>query len=127
MKQRVMMTLLNYCYSYNVFPDSRNESCIIPVPINKAVQCMNDLRPVALTSVVMKVCKKIVLNNSKPHVEKHLDPCQVAYQEGRWAEDAIVSKLDCIYTHLHTSGRFVKMLYYDLSSAFNTNSTTYHG
>ena len=74
-----------------------------------------------------KCAKKIVLNNSKPHVEKHLDPCQFAYQEGRWAGDAMVSKLNCIYTHLHTSGGFVKMLYYDLSSAFNTNSTTYHG
>ena len=89
-------------------PDSWKESCIVPVPKNKAVDGLNDLRPVALTSVVMKVCEKIVLNNLKLHVEKYLDPCQFAYKEGRGAEDAIVFKLDCIYTRLDTCGWRVK-------------------
>ena len=36
-------------------------SCIVPVPKNNKVGSMNDLRPVALTSVSFKTCEQIVL------------------------------------------------------------------
>lgn len=116
----IFSSIFNYCFSQNVLPDVWKQSCIIPVPKKKTIECMNDLRPVALTSIAMKVCEKIVLKNLRPQVERFLDPCQFAYQQGRGAEDAIVFKLDSVYAHLDRRGRCARILYYDFSSAFNT-------
>ncbi|XP_071949789.1 integrin beta-1-like [Antedon mediterranea] len=83
---------------------------------------MNDLRPVALTSVVGKICEKIVLKCLKPIVTTHTDPMQFAYRSARSTEDAIVVKLERLYRHLDKTkvGNSARVMYYDFSSAFNT-------
>lgn len=55
--------------------------CVSDVPKKKAVECMNDLRPVALTSVAMRVCEKIFLK--KRHATFGEDPCQFVYRKAR--------------------------------------------
>ena len=64
--------------------------CIIPVPKTSTVSCMNDLRPVALTSVAMMICERFVLN------------LQFAYSKHR-TEDAILFSMDKLYSHLEYS------------------------
>ncbi len=83
---------------------------------------MNDLRPIALTSVAMKVFAKILLNQLKPLVTKFVDPLQFAYISNRSTEDAVAYKLEKLYSHLEGSrnGNSVRIMYYDFSSAFNT-------
>ena len=78
---------------------------------------MNDLRPVALTSVAMKVLEKIA-----PIVSSFIDPLQFAYRNARSTEDAIIYKLEKLYSHLEGShhGNHARIMYFDFSSAFNT-------
>ncbi len=45
---------------YSVVPTSFKKSIIIPVPKNNKPSCLNDYRPVALTSIVMKVFERLV-------------------------------------------------------------------
>ena len=73
---------------------------LIPVPKKPVISCMNDLRPIALTSVPMKVCERLVLNDLKVKVAPHLDPMQFAYQQNRNTEDAIITLLELMYSHL---------------------------
>ena len=103
-------------------PDIWKRSCIIPVPKKSVVSCMNDVRPVALTSIPMKCCERIVLNQILPLVTPFLDPFQFAYQQGRNTEDAILVALESIYNHLEKTktGSSIRIMFFDFSSAFNT-------
>ncbi|KAJ8023776.1 RNA-directed DNA polymerase from mobile element jockey [Holothuria leucospilota] len=55
--------IFNLSFSTLAIPEIWKQSCIIPVPKSSTVSCMDDLRPVALTSVVMKICERFVLTS----------------------------------------------------------------
>ena len=52
--------------------------------------------------------------------EHQLDPMQFAYRPKRGVEDATLFLLQNIYSHLDKSGTYVRLLFADFSSAFNT-------
>ena len=83
---------------------------------------MNDLRPIALTPVPMTVCERLVLNDLKLKVAPHLVPMQFAYQKDRNTEDAILTLLELLYSHLERTkfGNSARVMFFDFSSAFNT-------
>ena len=94
---------------------------IIPIPKKGKVKEMNDLRPVALTSVLMKCLEKLVKTLLLPFVAPYQDPLQFAYREHRGVDDAILLFVDNIYKHLDPpKKRYVRVLFVDFSSAFNT-------
>ena len=51
---------------------------------------MNDLRPVALTSAVMKVCERVVLCKLEKLVKDYIDPLQFAYRKNRSTDDVVL-------------------------------------
>ena len=55
---------------------------------------MNDLRPVALTSAVMKVCERVVLCKLEKLVKDYIDPLQFAYRKNRSTDDAVLYSLE---------------------------------
>ena len=48
---------------------------------------MNDLRPVALTSVAIKSLERFVLSFLKSTISHLMDPLQFAYSKGKNAEE----------------------------------------
>ena len=104
----------------SVVPKRWKHSEIVPVPKKACVVTMNDLRPVALTSAIMKVCEKIVLDRLTVLVSDFIDPLQFVYQRNRGTEDAIIYVLNSAYRHLEKPGSSIRMMFYDFSSAFNT-------
>ncbi len=60
------------------FPTSLKKSVIIPVPKNGKPSCLNDYRPVALTSTVKKVLERILKNHICSSIPATLDPIQFA-------------------------------------------------
>ena len=80
----------------------------------------NDYRPVALTSVVMKVFERIVQRYLQSKTDKLLDPFQFAYRANRCVEDAVSLMLHNVLTHLDSSNTYARLLFIDFSSAFNT-------
>ena len=95
-------------------------STIIPVPKKAKVTGLNDYRPVALTSVVMKVLERLVLAHLKGITDPVLDPLQFAYRANRSTEDAVNMALYHTLKHLDTTGSYARILFVDFSSAFNT-------
>ena len=81
---------------------------------------LNDYRPVALTSVVMKVFERLVLKYMKSVTGQLLDPYQFAYRANRCVEDAVALMLHHILTHLDSPNTYARVLFIDYSSAFNT-------
>ncbi|KAI5619464.1 gastrula zinc finger protein XlCGF28.1-like [Silurus asotus] len=95
-------------------------STIIPVPKKPSITGLNDYRPVALTSVIMKTFEKLVLAHLKKVTEQLLDPLQFAYRANRLVDDAVNMGLNYILQHLDCPGTYARILFVDFSSAFNT-------
>ncbi len=56
-------SIFNESLATSVVPTSFKKSVIIPVPKNSKPSCLNDYRPVALTSTVMKVFERLLKNH----------------------------------------------------------------
>ncbi|KAK3551790.1 hypothetical protein QTP70_026219, partial [Hemibagrus guttatus] len=93
---------------------------IIPVPKKPKITGLNDYRPIALTSAVMKSLERLVLAYLKDITGPLLDPLQFAYQANRFVDDAVNMGLHYILQHLDKPGTYARILFVDLSSAFNT-------
>ncbi len=101
-------------------PSCFKRSTIIPVPKKPKITGLNDYRPVALTSVVMKSFERLVLAYLKDTTGPLLDPLQFAYRANRSVDDAVNMGLHFILQHLDRPGTYVRILFVDFSSAFNT-------
>ena len=84
------------------------------------ITSLNDYRPVALTQVIMKCFKRLVLQHIKDYLPPDFDPHQFAYRANRSTEDAIYVALHSALNHLEQQKSYVRMLFVDYSSAFNT-------
>lgn len=93
---------------------------IIPVPKLKFPKVNNDFRPVALTSIIMKCFEHIIKNHLCKQIDMFRDPLQFAYCQSRSVQDAGLTLLHEIYSHLEKPNAHVRVLYVDFSSAFNT-------
>ncbi len=101
-------------------PSCFKRSTIIPVPKKPKITGLNDYRPVALTSVVMKSFEKLVMAFLKDITGPLLDPLQFAYRANRSVDDAVNMGLHYILQNLDKSGTYMRILFVDFSSAFNT-------
>ncbi|KAJ8342690.1 hypothetical protein SKAU_G00326180 [Synaphobranchus kaupii] len=106
--------------SLSTAPKCLKSSIIVPVPKKTNISTLNDYRPVALTPIIMKCFKRLVLSYIKATIPASLDPHQFAYRPNRSTEDAISLTLHSALTHLEESGSYVRILFIDYSSAFNT-------
>ena len=95
-------------------------SIIIPVPKKPSVKQMNDFRPVALTSILAKCMERIVCNQLVASVADRRDPLQFAYKTRRGVQDACLILVNLIASHLDKSGSYVRVMFVDFSSAFDT-------
>ena len=84
------------------------------------ISSLNDLRPVALTSAVMKVCERVVLCKLDSLVKDSIDPLQYVYRRNRSTDGADLYVLENLYSHLEKAGSSVRLMFFDFSSAFNT-------
>ena len=71
--------IFNQSVKQHKIPPIWKTSEIIPVPKRK-VKVLNDLRPVALTSVLVKCLEKLILSLLLPAVSPFQDPNQFAYK-----------------------------------------------
>ncbi len=92
----------------------------IPIPKKPIITGLNDYRPVALMSVVTNSFEKLVLAHLKDITGPLLDPLQFAYRANRSVDDAVNMGLHFILQHLDRPGTYVRILFVDFSSAFNT-------
>ena len=116
----IFTEVFNSSLTQRKVPQCFKTSCIVPVPKKPTITRLNDYRPVALTSVIMKVLEKFVLNYLKSVTKDICDPHQFAYQSNRSVDDAVALGIHYMLQHLDTPNSYVRMLFVDYSSAFNT-------
>ncbi len=114
-------SIFNESLATSVVPTSFKKSVIIPMPKNSKPSCLNDYRPVALTSTVMKVFERLLKKHICSSIPATLDPLQFAYRPNRSTDDAISQELHSSLTHIDSkNGNYIRLLFIDYSSAFNT-------
>ncbi|TWW54442.1 Serine protease hepsin [Takifugu flavidus] len=101
-------------------PQLWKTSCIVPVPKTPHPKELNSYRPVALTSHLMKMLERLILDHLRPLVSSFMDPLQFAYQPSIGVDDAVIYLLHTSLTHLEKAGSTVRIMFFDFSSAFNT-------
>ncbi len=101
-------------------PTCLKTATIVPVPKCSTVTGLNDYRPIALTPVVMKCFERLVMAHIKDSIDVTVDPHQYAYKKNRSTDDAISSVVHTALTHLESRNSYVRLLFLDFSSAFNT-------
>ena len=116
----VFTDIFNWSLSLCVVPTCFKKATIIPIPKKNSISCLNDYRPVALTSVVMKCFEKQVLNFLNSKLPDKFDPFQFAYKANRSVDDAISINMHEILQHLEEKKSYARVLFIDYSSAFNT-------
>ncbi|KAK3528818.1 hypothetical protein QTP70_011597 [Hemibagrus guttatus] len=102
----IFNTSLETCH----VPACFKTSAIVPVPKKTKITGLNDYRPVALTSVVMKSFERLVLSYLKAITDPLLDPLQFAYRTNRSVDDAVNMALHVILQHLDSPGSYARIL-----------------
>lgn len=116
----VFTDIFNISLSQAKVPICFKSATIIPLPKTPNPATMNDYRPVALTPIAMKCFEQLVMNHIKSCLPTSLDPLQFAYRANRSTEDALSTLLHLSLTHLENRNTYVRILFIDFSSAFNT-------
>ncbi len=116
----VFTDIFNLSLSLSVVPSCLKKSTIVPIPKKNKITCLNDWRPVALTPIFSKCFEKLVRDYICSVLPASLDPLQFAYRSNRSTDDAIAFTLHTALTHLENKNTYVRMLFVDYSSAFNT-------
>jgi len=116
----VFSELFSWSLRDSKVPSIWKNSVICPVPKSRHPSQLNDYRPVALTSIVMKCFERIVLKLILSQLKHSIDPLQFAYRKNRSTDDATLTLLNNAYTHLEKPASYVRILVSDFSSAFNT-------
>ncbi len=93
-------------------------STINPILNKSKITGLNDYRPVALMSVVMKVIWKTDVGHLKD-ITGPQDLLQFTYRANRSVDGAVNMGLHYVLQHLDRPGAYVRILFVDFSSAFN--------
>ena len=116
----VFCKLFQWSLDTSKVPNIWKSATIIPIPKVPKPTVLNDFRPVALTPVIMKCFEKLVKEILIGETQEHQDPLQFAYRNKRCVDDALTYLLHTVIKHLEQAGSYVRILYVDFSSAFNT-------
>lgn len=120
----VFATIFNLSLARVIIPPCLKSAVIIPVPRKPTIDGLNDYRPVALpivaVPIIIKCFGKLVLKHLQTSLPSAFDQHQFAYRQGRSTEDAVAIAVRSALKQLEHSGSYVRMLFIDYSSAFNT-------
>ncbi len=116
----VFTDIFNLSLSLSVVPLCFKKSTIVPIPKKNKITCLNDWRPVALTPIFSKCFEKLIRDHICSVLPASLDPLQFAYRSNRSTDDAIAFTLHTALSHLENKNAYVRMLFVDYRSAFNT-------
>lgn len=103
----VLTDIYNLSLSLSFVPTCFKTTTIVPLPKKNTVTCLNDYRPIALTSIVMKCFERIIMTHIKKTIPDTLDPLQFAYRRNRSIDDAVNTAIHTALTHLENKDTYV--------------------
>lgn len=96
----VLTDIFNLSLTQTTVPTCFKSTTIVPLPKKNTITCLNDYRPVALTSTMMKCFERLVMTHIRKIIPPTLDSLQFAYKHNRSIDDAVNAALHIALTHL---------------------------
>jgi hypothetical protein len=112
--------ILNKSFSEGKLPSAWKTVRITPIPKKTTASSVSNFRPIASSSVLLKVAEKMVLSNISPQLASSTDPMQFAYKKNRSTLDAVATLFHTISSSIDAGAKFFQCAFLDFSSAFNT-------
>lgn len=94
--------------------------CLVPEPKKVLPSAQLDYSPVTLTSHLMKVFRRLVLDTFCPLVRPEKDSLQFAYQAKNGTDDIIIYPLQCADSQPDKPCTSLRITFFDFSNVFNT-------
>jgi len=116
-----LKNLINKSFEKCKFPQNLKLSKNVPIPKKKGNILLNDLRPLALTSVFSKILERIIFNRLVDFLDKFnvVSSSQHAYRKGRSCNTAVFELTNIINKKISNKKKR-GILFLDLSKAFDT-------
>ncbi len=90
------------------------------MPKKNKITCLNDWKARCSDTIFSKCFEKLVREHICSVLPASLDPLQLAYRSNLSTDDANAFTLHTALSHLENKNTYVRMLFVDYSSAFNT-------
>ena len=113
----VFTDIYNLSLTETIVPTCFKQTTIVP---EVKVTWLNYYCPIALTSVAMKCFERLVMAHINSILTDTRDPLQFTYCPNRSTDDAISITLHTALCYLDKRNIYVRMLFIEYSSAFNT-------
>ena len=113
----VFTDIFNLSLSESVIPTCFKQTTIVSVPKNTKVTCLNEYRPVALTSLAMKCFERLVMAHFNTIIPETLDPFQFANRTNRSTDDVISIALNTALSNLDKRNTYCMRECYSLTTA----------
>ena len=102
-------------------PLLRKEANIRPVPKEQPFTSCNQLRPISLTNIIMRLFERLVYRNELSIVcDNHIDLDQFAYRKGHNSTMALLKSQHNWLKWLDGNVDFVRIFSFDFSEAFDS-------
>jgi hypothetical protein len=101
-------------------PTSCKTVKIMPIPKSGHNSANPKLRPIALSSILLKVAERLILEEILVQLHQSADPFQFAYKSHRSTVDAIATLYHNITSAIDAGSKRFQTIFLDFSSAFNT-------
>ena len=115
-----LTVIFNRAFENSVVPDCWKIACITPVPKKVDPGAEIKFRPIACTSILLKVLEKLVVQRIRPKLEEKADDMQFAYKSKRSCVDAVATISHSILSSLDSGEKSVRCCFLDYSNAFGT-------
>lgn len=107
--------------SSQIIPSRLNDTIVVLIPKKKHPETMNDLRPISLCNVMMKIITKMLANRLKILLPEVISETQSAFIPGRLITDNVIASFEINHwMHRKTQGKVgCSALKIDMSKAYD--------
>ena len=78
----VITIIFNRSLTEGIVPDMWKKANILPVPKESPLETCNQLRPISLTAIIMRLFERSVYQSELLHASESIDQDQFAYKKG---------------------------------------------
>ena len=112
--------IINSSIRQGIVPPQWKESRIRPLPKTyPPVSVERDIRPIAITNSLAKICESFIGKFFNGHFTNHLDPCQFGCSSGRSTTHALLKITDTWFKAADDGHNITRVLFVDFRKAFD--------
>ena len=117
----IVTEIFNMSLKTNKVPQKWKSANLLPLPKESPLNSCNQLRPISLTDIIMRLFEKSVYKSEiAPITRNKIGPDQFAYKKGHNSTMALIKSQHRWLEWLDKNANYVRVLSFDFSKAFDS-------